>query len=79
MDTLVGIMLVGNKVDRNAEREVTREEAEALARKNSIEYIETSAKTGDGVLSAFQILSKKIMKSGDDDNRLGESTQSSDI
>eukprot|EP01128_Nolandella_sp_AFSM9_P007768 TRINITY_DN4360_c0_g1_i1.p1 TRINITY_DN4360_c0_g1~~TRINITY_DN4360_c0_g1_i1.p1 ORF type:complete len:226 (+),score=36.63 TRINITY_DN4360_c0_g1_i1:40-678(+) len=73
-DTLVVIMLVGNKSDMNGEREVTREEAEALARKNSVEYMEASAKTGGGVLEAFQILSKRIMKSGDDNNRLGDSS-----
>jgi len=68
------IILVGNKNDRSGEREVTREDAAALARKNNIEYVETSAKSGDGVTAAFEALTKLIMKAGDDDNRLGEST-----
>jgi len=67
------LLLVGNKSDRSGEREVPKEDAIALARKNQIEYVETSAKTGDGVLLAFQTLSKLIMKGGDDDNRLGDS------
>jgi small GTP-binding protein len=67
------LLLVGNKLDRTAEREVSRDDAVALARKNQIEYVETSAKTGEGVLLAFQTLSKLVMKTGDDDNRLGDS------
>jgi len=68
------ILLVGNKSDRGGEREVSREDALNLAKKNNIEYIETSAKTGDGVVQAIETLSKLILKSGDDENRLGDST-----
>jgi len=68
------ILLVGNKSDRTGEREVSREDATALAKKNNIEYIETSAKTGEGAFQAFETLSKLILKIGDDDNRLGESS-----
>jgi Ras-related protein Rab-2A len=38
------VLVVGNKSDLAADREVTREEAEAFARANNLRYIETSAK-----------------------------------
>lgn len=39
------ILLVGNKADMESEREVTKEEAQALARDWGVQYLETSAKT----------------------------------
>jgi Ras-related protein Rab-2A len=38
------VLVVGNKSDLAADREVTREEAEAFAEANNLRYIETSAK-----------------------------------
>jgi len=40
-------VLIGNKVDRVDDRDVTREEAEKLAQANKMLYFETSAKTGE--------------------------------
>ena len=37
-------------------------EAEAFAEKNKMIYIKTSAKTGDNVESAFQVLATKILE-----------------
>ncbi|GJN74122.1 GTP-binding protein rab2 [Purpureocillium lilacinum] len=59
------VILVGNKADltqqeRN-EREVTREEAEEWARRNGVmEYVETSAKSGENVEKAFTRVAERI-------------------
>lgn len=48
------VVLVGNKIDKAEERNVTKEEAEAKARSLDAFYIETSAKTGDNVKQLFK-------------------------
>ena len=59
------VILVGNKADltqleRN-EREITREEAEDWARRNGVmEYVETSAKSGENVEKAFMRVAERI-------------------
>lgn len=55
----VGI-LVGNKTDKSATREVSREEAEKYAAENDILYIETSALTNENVKEAFEKVTEKI-------------------
>jgi GTPase SAR1 family protein len=64
-DENVPIVIVGNKADltrqEKNEREVTREEAEEWARKNNImEYVETSAKSGENVEKAFMRVAERI-------------------
>lgn len=59
------VVLVGNKADltqsENNQREVTREEAEEWARRNGVlEYVETSAKSGENVESAFMRVAERI-------------------
>ncbi|KAF9878510.1 GTP-binding protein rab2 [Colletotrichum karsti] len=59
------VILVGNKADLTQEadnkREVTREEAEDWARKNGVlEYVETSAKSGENVEKAFMRVAERI-------------------
>lgn len=59
------VVLVGNKSDLAAgevnKREVTKEEAEEWARKNGVlEYVETSAKSGEGVELAFGRVAERI-------------------
>ena len=46
------LVLCGNKIDL-AEREVKKEEGEALAQKEGIAFFEVSAKTGDGIKNMF--------------------------
>jgi GTPase KRas protein len=46
------LMLVGNKADR-LEREVSKDEGVALARRFGCEYVETSARTGKNVEHVF--------------------------
>lgn len=49
----VPIILVGNKADRTTEREVGKDEAQAMARKLGCELIETSAKTRTNLELAY--------------------------
>ena len=49
----VVILLVGNKLDLEEQRQVTLEEALAFADKNDLAFMETSAKTDVGVTMAF--------------------------
>jgi small GTP-binding protein len=48
----VVMILVGNKVDLESERAVSREDAEAFAKAHKMEYFETSAKTGGQIVEA---------------------------
>ncbi|KFP73472.1 Ras-related protein Rab-18-B, partial [Apaloderma vittatum] len=54
-------MLVGNKTDK-PDREVERREGLQFARKHSLLFIETSAKTQAGVQHAFEELVIKILQ-----------------
>ena len=56
-------MLVGNKIDREDSREVTRDEGAKFARKHSMLFIEASARTREGVQIAFEELVEKVIQS----------------
>ncbi|XP_065827441.1 uncharacterized protein [Oscarella lobularis] len=53
-------LLVANKTDLYADREITRAAGEACAATYDAEYAEVSAKTGDGVDDAFSRLARAI-------------------
>ncbi|XP_059305922.1 ras-related protein RABC2a-like [Lycium ferocissimum] len=55
-------MLVGNKVDRESERAVSREEGIALAKELGGLFLECSAKTRENVQNCFEELALKIME-----------------
>ncbi|KAF7226872.1 ras-related protein Rab-42b [Nothobranchius furzeri] len=55
-------VLVGQKIDQHAhgKRAVSREEAEKLAGQLGMPYVEASAKTGQNVREAFELLTRRI-------------------
>ncbi|KAJ3432099.1 rab2a [Anaeramoeba flamelloides] len=54
-------ILIGNKIDFT-EREVTYEEGKKFAEENGLEYIETSAKTGQNVSDVFLNTASRIYR-----------------
>ena len=56
----IPIILIGNKKDLENEREVQFEEAKKYANEKNIEYIETSAITGEKCHEAFLEIVKKV-------------------
>ncbi|XP_050935249.1 ras-related protein RABB1b-like [Cucumis melo] len=57
----ISIMVVGNKVDKNGRREVTKEEGQHFAEQNGLLFLETSAKTSQNVYEAFSIIANNIL------------------
>ncbi len=55
-------MLVGNKIDREDSREITRDEGARFAKKHSMLFIEASARTREGVQMAFEELVQHVKK-----------------
>jgi GTPase SAR1 family protein len=55
-------MLIGNKSDLNAQRQVTTEEGEELAKAKGLFFLETSAKEAHNVESAFMEVIKEITR-----------------
>ncbi|OLL24168.1 Ras-related protein Rab-18 [Neolecta irregularis DAH-3] len=60
-DQQVATVVVGAKLDKVGSRVVNRSEGMAMADKNGAGYIEVSAKTGVGVVEAFEMLIGRIM------------------
>jgi small GTP-binding protein len=52
----IPVVLIGNKLDKESEREVSRKEAIELALKEKYRFKETSCKTNENVDSAFETL-----------------------
>ena len=58
----ITLVLVGNKIDLVDKRDVSSAEGEELAKKFGLAYIETSAKTGENIEDAFNMLALQIVK-----------------
>ena len=58
----VVIMLLGNKVDK-ANRVITKEQGEKLAKQYEVSFMETSAKTGQNVELAFMAVARCVSSS----------------
>ncbi len=54
-------IIVGNKLDLEAQRAVSITEATSYATKKGLDYVETSAKTGENVDILFEVLIEKIL------------------
>lgn len=59
----LSLVLVGNKADLSGQqREVSSEEARLFAQAHGLEYVETSARTGDGVDAAFRTVAGAVLR-----------------
>ncbi|KAJ5079674.1 ras-related protein rab-5c [Anaeramoeba ignava] len=56
------IIIAGNKYDCLSKQKVSKEDAENYAEKNGAHHFYTSAKTGFGIVEAFQDLATRILK-----------------
>ena len=54
------LVFVGNKADLTAEREITEEELRGYSETLGGDYVLASAKTGEGVEPAFELLAEKV-------------------
>ena len=57
----IPIILLGNKIDMDESREITKEVAEKYAAENNYKYFETSAKTGVGIDKAIRELVDQVI------------------
>ena len=55
------MLIIGNKIDLNENREVPKDEAIEYAKEEKIEYIETSSKTGENIHKSIIYICEKIM------------------
>ena len=69
-------MLVANKIDCEGTRVVSKDQGRQFAREHAMLYIETSAKTNQGVQQAFEELVLKIM---DEPSLLSEGKKDSEV
>ena len=60
----ISVILVGNKIDLPY-REISYEEGDDFAKKNSLLYIETSCKEGNGIEDVFQMITKDIFENNE--------------
>jgi len=60
-DKNIAIVLVGNKIDLANDREVTFLEASRFAQENELMFLETSARTGEGVTEVFMKCARTIL------------------
>lgn len=58
-------MVVGNKIDKSKNREVSRDEGIRFAKKHRTLFLETSAKTSEGVREAFEEVVQRILETND--------------
>jgi small GTP-binding protein len=74
------MILIGNKMDLENEREIKKEEAEELAEKYGMEFFEISNKEGINIEKAGLSIVKKILEKRQDDSNIetNESSRPSD-
>ena len=57
------VVVVGNKIDKEKERVISKNDAQNFCLQNNFSYFETSALSGENVLNSFQCLTDKIINS----------------
>ena len=71
----VFIVLCGNKIDLNNNRQVNIEEAEKFAKDNDLVYVETSAISGEGIKRLFDVITRSFYDGGiniGNDSQIGD-------
>ena len=53
-------MLIGNKIDMDADRKISKDQGEALAKHYNIKFFETSAKNSINIFEAFETITREI-------------------
>ena len=61
----IPIIIIGNKIDLEDMRDISKDIANKFAKENNFKYFETSAKTGEGVDEAFRDLVNQILANSD--------------
>ena len=60
-EKIIPIIIVGNKIDMENMREISKEDGKKIASENDFKYFETSAKTGIGVDEAIKEIVNQII------------------
>ncbi len=60
------IIVAGNKIDIKNKRQVTQEEAEKFCNEKGLNYVETSALTGEGIKKLFDTITHSFYDIGND-------------
>ena len=58
----IPLILLGNKIDLKDLKDISTEKGSEMAKEINSEFLETSAKTGENVNKAFEIIVEKIIK-----------------
>ena len=61
----IPIIIIGNKIDMEDMRDISKEDATKFAKENNYKYFETSAKTGEGVDEAIRDLVNQVLANSD--------------
>lgn len=60
------IIVAGNKIDMKNKRQVTQEEAEKFCNEKGLNYVETSAFSGEGIKKLFDTITHSFYDIGND-------------
>ena len=71
----VSIVLIGNKIDNETDRKISKQEGDKLASEIGVKFFETSAKTGEGVNESVFFLVKKIFDNDPEVKHKGRNLQ----
>ena len=72
----VAVVLVGTNIDLTDKRTVTHDEAEGFAKKNGIDYVETSSKSNSTVSVPFERLLEKFLSVNDTSDSVNDTNNS---